>query len=138
MEKETYQGWVRELWRAKEIVISERNALLKEFQNEFPPQKNAKGWMLVGRQCGKKNCPDCPHTLYWHWYSRKEGKVFWGKKKLDKLPKSFWNSRRTDRVKDRFEYYEENMTRLNKQFKRIQDTIKKTCLSMRACIKAIR
>jgi len=127
MHQEDLQPWIDRLFERKRQIEIERMGLLREFQEEFPPQRGAKGgYMLVGVDCGKKRqgCRECPHSLRWRWYWRPKIKVFWGKQRLTRLPAKFWQSKRTERVTERFKYYEEEVLRLNKVWKETQNRIK--------------
>lgn len=57
-------------------VLSEMRALVHEFNHEFPVRVGFQGaYALSVVQCGKKNCPLCPHGLRWRRFDcvRKHG-----------------------------------------------------------------
>lgn len=124
MDVENVVNWIRSLYVIKERIQSERDRLLKDFHEEFPAVKKSKGWMLVGKSCGKAGCTECPHKIYWRWYQRDVGKPVWGKRWYLVLPKSFWHSWREEDTKERFQYYEEEATRINGELKKIQSCLK--------------
>jgi hypothetical protein len=123
MKKEDFQGWVEAIFEKKRELATQRQALLDEFKKEYPARKESKGYFLTGTICGKKGCTECPHSLSWRFYARKERKVTWQKKRFAKLPPSFWNSKRKESVYDRFAYYDRRMQELNKKWKQLQKYI---------------
>lgn len=124
---------VEELFDAKERLARLRRGLLREFEEEFPPQKGARGgYLLTGRMCGKNGCRECPHSLVWRWYRRPGRKAIYSGERLKKLPANFWTTRRSEKTKERFRYYEATAEELNARWKWLQ---RKT-LSLQAQIRA--
>ena len=137
MRKSDFIGVVDILFSRKEQASNEMNDLLLKFQNEFPPRRSSKGYMLQGLQCGRKGCTECPHSLKWRYYVRHERKVVWGKSRRDRLPPSFWKSKRDELVLDRFRYYEREVGRINKEKAKIQSKIKNAYLKTLAAMKSV-
>lgn len=56
---------------AYQKVLQDMRDLLAEFHKEYRPIPGHKGYMLSGFKCGKKDCPDCPHGIFWRKFTCK-------------------------------------------------------------------
>lgn len=134
MDRDIVEDRLSELLDLSETLRLKKIALREEFFKEFPIRRAVKdgsgirmpkGYMISYSNCRQTRCPDCPHTLTWTWFERQEKmkKPKYEGKKLKKLPKSFWNSKRKKETLDRFRYYEDTLQKLNKDHKDVKDTI---------------
>jgi tRNA U34 5-carboxymethylaminomethyl modifying GTPase MnmE/TrmE len=106
--------------------------LLKEFADEYPPIKGKRGYLLVGKMCGKK-CPKCPHSLIWKRYNYKlysksrNDYIFWwvNENGLTALPSSFHKIYKEHKSYQRFMYYNNRMKLLNAQRKKLTGALNK-------------